>query len=509
MRVRYSRSRSLACTLLYMAQTDTVELRQTAVLRAGLYPRKSKDQRTGKASASVGEQEQVGRADAAAQGWAVVDVYPDDGRSASRFTRKTRDEWVRLREDIAAGLLDVVWLWESDRGSREMEDWAGWLGLCRRRGVRVYVHTHDRLYDPKIARDRRALLEDGVDAEYSSEKMSLNIRRAVLANAQAGKPHGETPYGYERIYALDAAGQRVLVAQQPHPEHAKVVQEIFARLAQADTLTAIRTDLARRGVPTPRGGKGWLSGVIRRIAKNPAYIGERRLDGQVYKGQWPALVDDKTWSAVQSLLGDPARSGTRPGRVRWMASSVATCGRCGLGSDGRPAHQSHPPAYVCPHGHVGVKSEWLDGLLSRLVVARLSKPDVYADLAARSADDTAVVAARSEAATLRARLDEFYAEARAGRLSAGGLGALEGPLLADIAAADQRADRAVVPPVLRQLLEPGVDIQERWDSMPVAARKEVLRLLFRKIEILPAGAHRGLDQLPDRLNIEWREDVNT
>src|SRR6266536_816384 len=96
---------------------------RAAVKRCGLYPRKSKDERTGRVSASVSEQEQHGRADCAELGADVVDVYPDDGRSASRFAKKNRDEWARLCTDVEAGRLDVLWTWEVDRASREMAGW--------------------------------------------------------------------------------------------------------------------------------------------------------------------------------------------------------------------------------------------------------------------------------------------------------------------------------------------------------------------------------------------------
>jgi len=189
---------------------------RAAVKRCGLYPRKSKDERTGRVSASVGEQEQTGRADCAEHGWEVADVYPDDARSASRFGKKTRDEWARLRSDVEAGRLDLVWLWESDRGGREVEDWAGFLNLCRRRGLLVYVHTHGRLYDPRVARDRRSLLEDGVDAEYESEKKSLSTRRALAANAANGKPHAP---GHLRLPA-PVRGRRVRPAPAGRPGRA-------------------------------------------------------------------------------------------------------------------------------------------------------------------------------------------------------------------------------------------------------------------------------------------------
>ena len=474
-------------------------------MRAALYPRKSKDERTGRVSASVGEQERVGREDCVGLGAQVVGVYPDDGRSASRFAAKSRDEWVRLRSDVDAGRVDLVWLWEVDRGGREVEDWAGFLNLCRRRRVRVYVHTHGRLYDPQVARDRRSLLEDGVDAEYESEKKSLNVRRALSANAADGKPHGPATYGYERVYTVDSGGRRRLVEQRPHPDHAPVVKEVFARLARSVPISHVTRWLNESsGVPSPKGGQ-WRDATVRVIARNPAYIAERRHGGNVYAAAWPPLVDQATWSAVQTILSDPARAKFRPGRNRWELSNVAECGVCGGFLMGRPDSQGRRAAYQCPGGCVSIQLRWLDEFVTGIVLRRLSRPDVYARLAARGADDSAVLAAREEAATLRVRLDEFTDAAISGDLSAASLAKIEAKLLPQIEAARQRAEQNAMPGPLRDLLDPAGDITGRWAHLPVAARKEVFRLLLARIAVQPANGQRDADALAGRVQIKWRD----
>jgi hypothetical protein len=263
-------------------------------------------------------------------------------------------------------------------------------------------------------------------------------------------------------------------------------------------------DLNAAGPLSPRGGT-WRSATVREIARNPAYVGERRHAGHVYTGTWPALVDQQTWAAVQSLLADPARARFRPGRNRWLASYAAECGVCGDPLMARPGSPGRRPAYSCSgRGCVGCPVELLDEFLTALVVARLSRPDVYAELAARRADDTAASAARDEAATLRARLDEFVDAAAAGTLTAAALGRIEERLLPQIEAARQRAEREAVPAPLRDLVDPAEDVATRWAGLSIAARKDVLRLLFTRIALQPANGRRGKDQLPERVVVEWK-----
>ena len=86
-------------------------------------------------------------------------------------------------------------IWESSRGSRRVGEWVNLLELCEQRSVSIHVVTHNRTYDPANGRDRRSLLDDAVDGEYESSKMSARLRRAVAANAMAGRPGGRAPMG--------------------------------------------------------------------------------------------------------------------------------------------------------------------------------------------------------------------------------------------------------------------------------------------------------------------------
>lgn len=486
-------------------------------LRAGLYPRKSKaERRAGNGngvSHSVTEQEARGRADAAEHHWTVVDVFPDDGKSASRFGTKVRDEWARLREVVDAGRLDLVWLWEVDRASRELDDWVPFLTLCRRRGVLVHVHTHHRTYDPRVARDRRALVEDGLDAEYDSEKKSLNIRRALQANAEGGRPHGPATYGYRRDYRLTGDGRRVLVAQRVDRKAAAIVREIFRRVAAAEPLVHVTRDLNDRRVPSPK-DTGWKSATVRSIVRNPAYVGRRRHTprdgaGATYTATWPAIVDELTWQRAQRVLDDPARHRQRPGRVKWLLSSVIDCGKCGQGLVGRARYDGRgmPTIYTCPKGCTAVNAPWLERFMVEVVVARLSRPDVYRRLA--RADDRAAQKAADELAVLTNQLQEHYDQAAhpdpEQRLSAAGLAAVEKRLMPQIEAARKRAEAAALPPPLRDLLDPGEDVRARWDALPVAARKDVVRTLL-SARLLPAekrGSH-SEEQVADRVEITWK-----
>lgn len=161
-------------------------------------------------------------------------------------------------------------MWESSRGSRRVGEWVRLLELCEQRSVSIFVTTHGRCYDPGNGRDRRSLLEDAVDNEYESSKISVRSRRAA-ANAALGRPHGRIPYGYRRVFHPQT---RVFLAQEPEPAEAEVVAELFRRLVQGHSLRGIARDFQRRGIQT-RSGLEWTGQHLRSLALKPLYAGLR------------------------------------------------------------------------------------------------------------------------------------------------------------------------------------------------------------------------------------------
>lgn len=449
---------------------------------------------------SVREQEEIGRSDLARLGATEVTVRVDDGRSASRFATKARDDWPLLLADCAAGSVDLVWLWESSRGDRKLTEWSGWLDLCRQRGIKVHVATHDHTYDLSIARDWKTLASDGIDSAYESEKTSLRVLRDMAASAAEGKPHGPIPYGFRREY--DPA-DRKLVEQSAHPEQAPIVIEIITRVAGHDPISVICADLNARGIPSPK-GKTWSPFVVRRIAGNPAYIGQRSHHGEITPAVWKGLVDpDVHRDAVARLSAGVSK--VRPGAARWMLSYLMTCAVCsGPLSVMRPSKRQHP-VYRCYSGaHAAVRVDWADEFVTDLTVARLCESDVY-DRLSSPGDATVVRSARAEAAKLRADLDGWRRSALAGQTTPASLSVIETGLAEQIRAADARAAALSVPSALRQLAVPAEEVAGRWAGLTVGAKKDALRVLFARIELAPAGRKRQAVFDDSRLTWEWRE----
>jgi site-specific DNA recombinase len=447
-------------------------------LRAGNIGRVSEDD-SGRLR-SVSEQIDANAAAITANGWLEVAKYEDEG-SASRFARKAREDWARLQADLDAGHLDIVVMWDTSRASREPEDWFAFLRRCRVGGILIYVTTEERTYDVRIARDWKTMADAGIDNAYESEKKSRDIKRGMAANAVHGMPHGVRQYGFERTHDPRTGA---LTGQRPLQGEAQIAAEIIRRIASAEPVSAITDDLNRRAVPAHGGNGGsgkWTRRTVRRFATSPAYIGKRRVNGELIDAQWEPIIDEDTFWAAQHVLSNPLRHKTRPGKCKYLLSYLMTCEVCGapMAVD-TPRHRMVTVKYWCSDhkGHYNrVVMGDADDFVTRAVIGRLSSPDFYKHLA--NGSDEKIIQARAEAARLRAELDEWAAADITPRAYA----IREAKLLPLIEAAEQRATELSVPLPLRDLASPGADIQARWDAMVIAAKREVIRLLFPKLTL--------------------------
>jgi site-specific DNA recombinase len=412
---------------------------------------------------SVASQEDVWRSDCEDEGLQLGRIFADPGLSASRFAEKPRPDYDALVAHIRAGNCQVLSMWATTRGSRDLAGWATLLDLCRKKGTLIRVISHKRTYDVRLRRDWRTLADEGVDAADESEKISENITRGKRTAAAKGRPAGRLTYGFTREY--DGAGR--YVKQVIDPAQAAVVREIVAAVIAGKPLYALARSLNARQQPAPEGGR-WQSAHMGRIASNPAYAALRVHRGEVVgKADWPAIIEERDHYAVLATLRAPNRRVSRGTVLRWPLSGVPLCGKCEAGKL-RVHRGGAARTYNCPQcQRTSVNGDALDDFVQRSVRTRLRQLDAL-EAFAPVADDAQLVAAQKEEKALRNQMDSYY---DAG-LSAAGLVAMEARLLPAIAEASARVKRLSVPAPLRELA--GVDVAGTWDDLPVATQRAVI-----------------------------------
>jgi site-specific DNA recombinase len=464
------------------------------------------------------------------------DPYRDDNRSASRYATKPRESFLDLMRDLEAGTFgaDVLGIWESSRGSRRTSEWLELIDLCKDRGVLIWVLTHNRVYDPSNARDRRTLREDASDAEYESDKTSERLLRDVRYNAEQGRPHGKQIYGYLRIYDQQT---RRLIEVVEHPEQAPIVKEAARRVVAGESFYAIAKDFNARGIPPRRKAYreqrkdlGWTSAAIKQMLVMPAYAGKRQHRGEIIGDAiWPPLIEPATWEKLQVVIDGRSEQSSNDWPARHLLAGIAVCGVCGAGTrvgkqnagkkrfdeDGSPIAREHYNTYICigtpgkTGFHVAMKEQHLDRIVVDVVLARLERPDFLARLG--QADDNVDAERQAlidEIDGHQKWLEEVHAEAER-RRDLQYLTRQEDLVLPKIKAAQARLESlAGVDPVILELAKSG-RVRQHWAAREKAGdyawRRHVIReLVVPLIMRVPQESigRRGLNR--ERVKFRWR-----
>jgi DNA invertase Pin-like site-specific DNA recombinase len=463
-----------------------------------IYTRVSFDKRNTRRS--VEEQRDEGIADCQREGWDIVDVLVDNGRSASRHATKDRPEWERAKRLMASGEVDVLVTWTASRATRDLAEFVDLRDLCETYGV--LLRYDGTTFDFTNRNDRFRTGLDALIGEDYAEQVREATLRAVRANAANGKPHGRKVYGYDRTY--DPTTGAWTGTQDVNEAEAEVIREAARRFLGGGSLRSIAKALNERGIARPS-GRPWTAGMVRSLLTNPTHAGIRTHRGEELEGNWTAIHDEKTWNALRARFADPSR---RTNRDRSDLAHVLTgVARCGVvGCNGRLDHTSNRgrPAYVCGKSpHLSRSQPDLEAFVIEAVLERLEEPDVIERLLAAD-DDPEVAGAVARAGELRARLDAAVNEYNAGTLSASTLAKVESGLLPQIEAAERAAHRASpIPQTVLDMAGPGA--RERWDALEAAADVARMRDIIRAlvdVTVLPVGRGRGFD--PNAIRLQFK-----
>lgn len=436
------------------------------------------------------QQHEVNQRHADRNGWTLGEPYAEaTAVSASRYSKKRRDAFGRLVADIEGGTFgaQVLILWESSRGSRRVGEWVSLIEACEDAGIVIYVTAHSRVYDPAEDRDRRSLLEDAVDSEWESSKLSKRLRRSEAARAEAGRPHSKAPFGFRHLF--DPVTGRLLQRVE-EPAEAAIVRELFGRLHKGDSLESIKRDFAERGLRT-RGVKSrpprpFSAEYLRNMAFTASYAGlrtwnpddsgrDRHSLEHAVTAAWKPIVDPEVFYAVRERLSDPSRRTSRPGRGKHELSMIARCGQCS--GPLTAAYRGEERQYQCREGsHVRMPADDLDQYATSVVLAYLGVPERWEKLRASGGDAQALAAVRTELAAARAELAEWRRKAAAGEVSPASFAAIEPGVIARAEKHERRERELSTPDELSGLL-PGDDLAASWEAASVPARRRVFGLL--------------------------------
>ncbi|MCB5168060.1 recombinase family protein [Streptomyces bambusae] len=472
-----------------------------------LYGRNSRDPKSGSVAAQLND----GRALATKHGWPVVDEFKDPGISATRYARKTRDDFAKMIAGIRAGYVRIVVAFEASRLYRDLEAYVALRNACMDAGVLLCYQG--QVYDLSKPADRKATAQDAIEAEAEGDSIRDRTLRTVRELAAAGKPAGRLLDGYKRRYDPDT-GQ--LVEQYVDPERGPIILDIWLRAAARQSRRSIVLGLAASGIRT-KNGLPFTEHRVATILRNPAYAGLRVHQGKVIReATWPALVPMDVYETVQQINAesDGAYVYQHDGQPRRLMVRLALCGF----HEDRPTAElpvlvnlvgrSKASSYKCEEtAHVRINEKLLDAAVEEAVVTWLSRPEAAAAFE-NEEDRTRVDAAQARLEGLvrqLARAREMAAEfgpTGEPRLSVDALVGMEARLLPQIKQAREDAAARRLPADVADLAG-NPDAAAVWDDLTMTSKRAVVREVVT-VKVFPARA-KGVRKLePGRISLAFR-----
>ncbi|MCI5649762.1 MAG: recombinase family protein [Fusicatenibacter sp.] len=187
--------------------------------------------------------------------WKLVDSYVE---SCSGTSRKGREEYNRLYEDLKKDKFDVIVIKSQDRLMRNTKDW--YLFVDRLCGMkkRLYLYMEQKFYtaDDALITGIKAILAEEYSRELS-KKMNLAHRNR--------QKNGGTPVLTSNTYGYRKQMDHSIVIEE---NEAAVKRRMYELCAGGYGGRAIAKILAREGICNRRGGN--FSGAdILRMIRNP------------------------------------------------------------------------------------------------------------------------------------------------------------------------------------------------------------------------------------------------
>ena len=256
-------------------------------------------------------------------------TWNEGGQSSSKDDLGNRPVLVNLLKGIDDGDVKHLYVWNTDRLSRNMNTW----GMIRFRLIKNEVTLHTPT-GKQILSDPQTNLMLGIMSEISQYDNKLRTERFRLGRIHRIKQGfwkgGPPPYGYKLIDS----------SLVPHEEEKKWVGFIYENYKDGKSLDEIRTLLLNNGVVTRRGNPVWSHGSISKLLTNTHYEGfytyTDKKSNETIRVPCPPIVSPtiilevKKWRDKRSYgKDDSRRTKTSNEKYNYLLRDFLICGHCG------------------------------------------------------------------------------------------------------------------------------------------------------------------------------------
>ncbi len=258
---------------------------------------------------SLPEQRRVLTEYAEEKGYKIVDVYADEGISASKKPH-LRHDFQRMMRDVESGLIDIIIFIKLDRWFRNVGDYYRTQEILDRHGVKWESVFED--YDTTTRTGRLNLNIKLTIAEDEAANTSERVKFVLNAKVRNREPNtGTQPFGY-KIEKIDGV-KRIVKDPETQAETEDMFRMFFATKSSYIVTNYINSTYGRNLADT----------TIARRLKNIAYTGE-------YQGipdYRPAYITHGQHVEILKTFGMHTRKAQR--NKIYLFAGMVYCPECG------------------------------------------------------------------------------------------------------------------------------------------------------------------------------------
>jgi site-specific DNA recombinase len=266
----------------------------------------------------------------------------------------TREVYLGMIKDIAAGTYNAILTWNPDRLSRNAGDLGLLVDLMDQGHLRE-IRTYGQAFS-NSPNDKFLLMILGSQAKLENDNRGVNVKRGLRALVERGLYPGTAPLGYHNPTELDKLGHKKI-----DPERAPIVKQMFEKVAyeKYSSYDVLRW-LYQIDFRSMNNKRIAASNVLE-ILHRPFYYGEfeyPRGSGKWYKGVHEPIITKKLYDATQAQIERYRHEKKRKSVPDTFAFiRLIRCGNCGSGitaeekfktlASGEPVVYRY---YMCTHG---------------------------------------------------------------------------------------------------------------------------------------------------------------
>ena len=268
-------------------------------------------------------------------------VWNEGGKSSHSSDIETRPVLVDLLSEVEKGNVKHLYVYNTDRLSRNDRTWSIIRWKLKSNDVVVYTNTGRIDLSNPLDDLLMGLLSE--ISQYDNKIRTDRSRRGKFFKVQQGfYQGGPTPYGYKNE-------KKRLVE---NPEESQWVRKMYEMYLNGRSVHDIRRLLNENQVITRRKKPYWSLGSINKILRNTIYVGwydytDKKM-GETVRVETPVLVDPITWDSVQTRINKTQERKHQINRSKhfYLLRDFMVCGHCGQKMSGKIGTNNH--FYYCP-----------------------------------------------------------------------------------------------------------------------------------------------------------------